>query len=108
MDKELHCFKVIPVEDFMANDDLEQALDSLHQSLADTPQIDEQMAVKMRMIIEEIQQTLSRSAPEANANTPPSTLTSRVQGLISDFELQHPKLTSNLSLIAERLADMGI
>ncbi len=108
MDKELHRFKVIPVEDFMANDDLEQALDSLHQSLADTPQIDEQMAVKMRMLIEEIQQTLMRSTPEASENPPHSTLTKRLQGLIADFELQHPKLTSNLSLIAERLADMGI
>ncbi len=92
----------------MANEDLEQALDSLHQSLADTPQIDEQMAVKMRLLIDEIQQTLSRSSSAANANMPHSTLTTRVQGLISDFELQHPKLTSNLSLIAERLADMGI
>ncbi len=92
----------------MANDDLEQALDSLHQSLADTPQIDEQMAVKMRLLIDEIQQTLSRSSLAASANMPHSTLTTRVKGLISDFELQHPKLTSNLSLIAERLADMGI
>ena len=92
----------------MANDDLEQALDSLHQSLVDTPQIDEQTAVKMRLLIDEIQQTLSRSTPLASSITSNSTLTQRVQGLISDFEVQHPKLTSNLSLIAERLADMGI
>lgn len=92
----------------MANEDLEQALDSLHQSLADTSLIDEQTAVKMRSLIDEIQQTLSRSAPAAESNTSGPTLTKRIQSMISDFEAQHPKLTLNLSLIAERLADMGI
>ena len=108
MDAEFHCFKVIPKEDFMAKDDLEKALDSIHQSLTGTPQIDEETAVKMRLIVDEIHQTLARSIPLAATDTTHSTLAKRVQGLISDFEVQHPSLTSSLSLIAERLADMGI
>ena len=92
----------------MTNKDLVQTLDSLHQSLADTPQIDEQTAAKMRLLIDEIQLALARSSPLTE--TPPShqTLTERVRELMADFGVNHPQLTSNLSLIAERLADMGI
>ena len=92
----------------MTNKDLEQTLDSLHQSLADTPQIDEQMAAKMRLLIDEIQLILARSAPATETPQSHQTLTARVRELMADFELHHPQLTSNLSIIAERLADMGI
>ena len=92
----------------MTNDDLEATLDSLHQNLADSPQIDEQTAAKMRLLIDEIQLALARSAPPSESSASPHTLTERVKELISDFEAHHPKLTANLSLIAERLADMGI
>lgn len=103
----MHC-NALTSDNFMTNKDLEQTLDSLHQSLADTPQIDEQMAAKMRLLIDEIQLVLARSAP--STETPPShqTLTARVRELMDEFEVNHPQLTSNLSLIAERLADMGI
>ena len=92
----------------MTNEDLEQTLDSLHQNLAETPQIDEPTAAKMRLLIDEIQSALARSSPSPDSTPPHHTLTERVQELIADFEVNHPKLTSNLSLIAERLADMGI
>ena len=92
----------------MTNEDLEQTLDALHQNLADTPQIDEPTAAKMRLLIDEIQSALARTTPVPDATPSHQTLTARVQELISDFEVNHPKLTSNLSLIAERLADMGI
>ena len=92
----------------MTNKDLVQTLDSLHQSLAETPQIDEQTAAKIRLLIDEIQLVLARTT--LSTETPPShqTLTERVRELIDEFEVNHPQLTSNLSLIAERLADMGI
>jgi len=92
----------------MTNDDLEATLDSLHQNLAESPQIDEQTAAKMRLLIDEIQLALARSTPSPDSSSSPQTLTERVKELISDFEVHHPKLTANLSLIAERLADMGI
>ena len=92
----------------MTNDDLEATLDSLHQNLAESPQIDEQTAAKMRLLIDEIQLALARLAPSTDSSSSPQTLTERVKELIADFEVHHPKLTANLSLIAERLADMGI
>ena len=45
---------------------------------------------------------LEMEAPEEG------TLQQRMDRLINDFEVQHPQLTSNLAIIAERLADMGI
>ena len=70
--------------------------------------VDEQTAAKMRLLIDEIQLALARSTPSSDSSSSPPTLTERVKELISDFEVHHPKLTANLSLIAERLADMGI
>ncbi len=92
----------------MTNVDLEQLLDSLRQNLADNSAIDEQVAEKMRLLVEDIQNTLTRSAAtsEPEANNP--LLAGRVQEFIDDFQAHHPRLTSNLSMIAERLADMGI
>lgn len=92
----------------MTNKDLAQSLDSFHRSLADTPQIDEQTAEKMRLLIGEIQLVLARSTPSKDTPASHQSLTERVRELIADFEVHHPQLTSNLSIIAERLADMGI
>ncbi|MFN7292796.1 MAG: DUF4404 family protein [Pirellula sp.] len=40
---------------------------------------------------------------------PPSqSLSKRLEGLVDEFEIQHPRLTNIVSQIAERLADMGI
>ena len=91
----------------MTNVDLEQLLDSLRQNLADNSAIDEQVAEKMRLLVEDIQNVLTRSAAtEPESNNP--LLAGRVQEFIDDFQAHHPRLTTNLSMIAERLADMGI
>ncbi len=92
----------------MTNVDLKQLLDSLRQNLADTSAIDEGVAEKMRLLVADIQSTLARSdtAPQSESTNP--LLAGRVQEFIDDFQAHHPRLTSNLSMIAERLADMGI
>ena len=92
----------------MTNDDLEQLLDSLRQNLADNSAIDEQVAEKMRLLMVDIQNALTRpdTVMQPEANNP--ILSQQVQGFIDDFQAHHPRLTSNLSMIAERLADMGI
>ena len=92
----------------MTNVNLEQLLDSLRQNLADNSAIDDQVAEKMRLLVSDIQNALTSPA---NTSQPESTnpmLAGRVQEFIDDFQAHHPRLTSNLSMIAERLADMGI
>ena len=92
----------------MTKDDLGLTLDSLHNSLADSPQIDAQTAEKLRMLIGDIQLAISRSESATDSAPLHENLTQRVQAMVSDFEAHYPKLTSNLSYVAERLADMGI
>lgn len=92
----------------MNNDDLKQLLESLRQNLEDSSTIDEQVAEKMRLLADEIQNALMRSASKSHAGTTNPSLAESIRELMDDFQVQHPQLTSNLASIAERLADMGI
>ena len=92
----------------MTQDDLALTLDSLHKSLVDTPEIDAANAIKLRLLIEEIEFVLANRVPSPASETSHENVTEKIRSLIADFEVHHPKLTANLSLIAERLADMGI
>ena len=92
----------------MNNFDFIQSLDSLRQNLAESTKIDETVAEKMRLLVDEIQLTLTRSDSASHSGVTEPTLSDRLQEFIDDFQTHHPQLTSSLSLIAERLADMGI
>lgn len=92
----------------MSEESLENALKSIHSSLSDAPQLDAEMVVKLRGIVDEINAAIADSEQNQEAEASPKTLSDRLKALIADFEVQHPTLTTNLSLIAERLADMGI
>jgi hypothetical protein len=102
----------------MPTEELRKALTSLHDELGRNPQLDASTQQAMRSILDEIQSTLARSSlPESQPAAresergeveTDSSLTQRVRDLITDFEIRHPQLTSTLSQIADRLADMGI
>lgn len=95
----------------MTNVDLKQTLESLRSILSEPSAMDEQAVGEMRLIVDEIQSVLARSnSPNSLSQSAPvhRSLSERIQEFVEDFEVQHPQLTSNLSLIAERLADMGI
>jgi hypothetical protein len=93
----------------MNNDDLPQTLEKLHLDLAKNPQLDEKTSQSLRSLIEEIQLVLARSGSDQPTELPSGpTLSERVSDLVADFEMRHPKLTTTLATIAERLSDMGI
>jgi hypothetical protein len=98
----------------MTAQDLARIVDSLHQSLTETSTLDESTVTKLRGVIVEIQHVLDQNAGNPSASLAEadrggvSRLSDRLQELVNDFEIQHPQLTNNLSLIAERLSDMGI
>jgi hypothetical protein len=97
----------------MTRDNLATELQAFHQCLVDTPSIDSSTREKLKILIGEIQTALARPHPAENPflemEAPEEgTLQQRMDRLINDFEVQHPQLTSNLAIIAERLADMGI
>ena len=97
----------------MTQDKLATELEAFHQCLVDAPAIDSATREKLKTLIGEIQTALASPRP---ADDPfletkvrdEGTFQQRVDKLIRDFEVQHPQLTTNLAIIAERLADMGI
>ena len=95
----------------MPQDNLNQALKSIHTILGDAALIDAEMAHKLQSLVVEINSAIAKSSVTSLAEESipaENTLSNRLKTFISDFEVQHPKLTTNLSLVAERLADMGI
>lgn len=97
----------------MTQDKLATELDAFHQCLVEAPSIDAATREKLKTLIGEIQTALAspRSANALHLETKgpdEETFQQRFDKLIHDFEVQHPQLTTNLAIIAERLADMGI
>ncbi len=93
----------------MANEDLAQTLDKLHEELSGNPQLDEHTLRSMRSLLDEIQVVISRfDSGKPTEDSQPLSIAQRLQEMISDFEVRHPQLTSTLSQIADRLTDMGI
>lgn len=93
-------------------DNLKQILNSLHHQLTNPTELNSDSIEALKAIAAEIQTTLENYP--SNTNLPPNTepspnsLTQRIEAFIDDFENQHPQLTQTLSMLAERLADMGI
>jgi uncharacterized coiled-coil protein SlyX len=95
----------------MTSQDLARIVDSLHQSLTATQSLDDATRAKLRGVIVEIQDVLDKNMVDPLPEKDPddvSRLSDRLHALVADFEQQHPQLTNNLALIAERLSDMGI
>lgn len=89
----------------MSNNALNDILDSLHKQLASLPALTPQNIDELNAIVAEIQSTLEKQSPTTDHSP---TLSSRINLLVEDFEKNHPQLTQTLSILAERLADMGI
>lgn len=93
-------------------DNLKQILNSLHQQLNNPTELNSDSIEALKAIASEIQSTLENypSNPSLTSTTDPNSnsLTQRIETFIDDFENQHPQLTQTLSMLAERLADMGI
>lgn len=104
----------------MANEELAQTLDRLHQQLSHGPQLDEPTRASLRALLDEIQVVCANPSSAAQADDPAAvsipahqpeldrSLNQRLQDVIEDFETRHPQLTATLSQIADRLSDMGI
>lgn len=93
---------------------LGEILKRLHSELSGQPRLDPGTVESLRVLAADIERALAAQSQPPQPSGPDSTpspdesLSSRVTGLLEDFEAHHPQLTKTLSMIAERLADMGI
>jgi hypothetical protein len=90
------------------SDELSEAMGRLHQELAQHPQLDASTVDSLKVLTSDIQRLIDEQAGKQPSLSDASTLSSRIQEYVDEFESNHPQLTRTLSMIAERLADMGI
>jgi hypothetical protein len=93
---------------------LGEILKRLHSELSGQPRLDPGTVESLRVLAADIERALaaqphaSNTAGTESAPIAEGSLSSRVASVLEDFEAHHPQLTKTLSMIAERLADMGI
>lgn len=88
-------------------EDLKQHLQALHNELQSSKSLDPSTLEALKILAEDIRVHIDNSQ-HAVPSASNSSLSDRLEGLLNDFEVQHPRLTNIISQIAERLADMGI
>jgi len=92
-------------------DDLATTLMNLHKELSQNPKLEPKTLEALRLLVGDIQRVVdSQCGEDAEEPSQPSdqTLGERLTAIIEGFEKEHPQLTQTLSMVAERLADMGI
>jgi len=85
----------------MSHQDLTDALEIVHQQLADADHLDPDDVENLRVTMNEIQTALKMQPPE-------DSLSSRVSSSAQKFEESHPVLTKTLGRVADMLQQMGI
>ena len=86
---------------------LKAHLKTLHRSLAETEEVDEELQMLLRQLDGDIKQVLERRAnADLDANT--YGLGSRTQELSARFTARHPNVASALRELGNMLSSMGI
>ncbi len=90
----------------MADDDLRQKLEQLHDEIEHIDRVDERGRVLLRDLDGHIRDLLARSEPE---DAPPKPAMRRgLEDAIRHFEVTHPALTEALSDLLTALSNAGI
>ena len=91
----------------MPRQQLQQALDALHEELEAGREIGEDDREALLQAAREIREALAADDPTSE---PPEggPLSRRVSALIEDFETSHPRFAEILGSVSEALANMGI
>ncbi len=93
----------------MTKQALAAILVQLHEELQRTQKLDDAERLVMHDLLAEIQSVLERNDDSTvQAPSEASSISQRLEDTILSFEAHHPKLTSILTQIADRLADIGI
>jgi hypothetical protein len=85
---------------------LKAHLKTLHRSLEDTGEVDDELEMLLRQLDGDIKHVLDKRAQDPDANT--YGLASRTQELTARFAIRHPHLEPALRELGNILASMGI
>ena len=92
----------------MPREELKRTLESLHEELSKSAEIDPEVRKLLTDVAGDIEQALQDEPPGSDAETEHSDLIDRVNNLASHFEQQHPKLAQIIGRIADGLSQLGI
>ena len=81
-------------------------VETLHEELASSEQLDADMRAQLETLAEDIQRLLEQKEEESAEHVGP--LSARVQDLVLRFETEHPRLSAVLNQVADGLANLGI
>jgi ABC-type transporter Mla subunit MlaD len=87
-------------------DTLKAHLKTLHRSLEETGQVDDELEMLLRQLDGDIKHVLARRADDPDANT--YGLASRSQEITARFAVRHPTLEPALRQLGNILSNMGI
>ena len=85
---------------------LKAHLKTLHRSLEETGEVDDELEMLLRQLDGDIKHVLNKRAQDPDANT--YGLASRTQELTARFAIRHPHLEPALRELGNILASMGI
>jgi len=85
---------------------LKAHLKTLHRSLEDTGEVDDELEMLLRQLDGDIKHVLDKRTQDPDANT--YGLASRTQELTARFAIRHPHLEPALRELGNILASMGI
>ena len=85
---------------------LKAHLKTLHRSLEETGEVDDELEMLLRQLDGDIKHVLDKHSQDADANT--YGLASRTQELTARFAIRHPHLEPALRELGNILASMGI
>ena len=91
----------------MARRQLSEALETLHQELEASEQLEDADREALLQTMREIEEALHRD----DAGSKPASggsLSRRISTLIEEFETSHPRFAEILSSVSESLANLGI
>ena len=87
---------------------LQEILGELHERLEETHSLDPELRAPLRSVLSEIDEVLSRPAPEGEASEHRSALVERMEELALQFESSHPTIAGTLNRLTHALSSMGI
>jgi hypothetical protein len=87
-------------------DTLKAHLKTLHRSLEDAGEVDDELEMLLRQLDGDIKHVLEKRADDPDANT--YGLASRSQEITARFAARHPRLEPALRELGRILANMGI
>ena len=92
----------------MTREELTSTLASLHETLNDTADVDEQTRALLLSVTADIERLLAQKSDSTESEESDESYSQQIKDMISEFEARHPLIGGLLERLSDGLANMGI